>query len=422
MGGSVEATLELWASSLRDVKGRMRPLFQQDRMAASAGLFLDALLGPERRKTGWMRAEAAGDPGPWRQTCGLRSGPRVRRPRPPSLIRLHRPLALLGRAQWDANALRDVVRDYVVETLAAPDAVLVVDETGFLKQGRASCGVARQYTGSAGKITNCQIGVFMAYVSGQGHAFIDRALYLPRAWTDDRARRVAAHVPEDVALTTKPHLARAMIERAIAAGVPFEWVTGDSVYGVGEIEMMLRQAGKGYVLGVNATHPFTSWIGKPEVAGTAEAIAGNLEESAWQRLSAGEGSKGERLYEWAYCELADLGAGDYAATWTGLWTRGLLIRRSLTDGELAFFSTWCPAGTGIATLVAVEGRRWAIEDAFETAKTELGLAHNETRSWHGWHRHVSLVMLAFAMMAAVRHHANRLPPPKTRTRARRPVL
>src|SRR5215218_6889192 len=239
MGGSVEATLELWASSLRDVKGRMRPLFQQDRMAASAGLFLDALLGPERRKTGWMRAEAAGDPGPWRQQ------------------------ALLGRAQWDANTLRDMVRDYVVETLAAPDAVLVVDETGFLKQGRASCGVARQYTGSAGKITNCQIGVFMAYVSGQGHAFIDRALYLPRAWTDDRARRVAAHVPEDVAFTTKPQLARAMIERAIAAGVPFEWVTGDSVYGVGEIEMKLRRAGKGYVLGVNATHPFTSWIGNP---------------------------------------------------------------------------------------------------------------------------------------------------------------
>jgi SRSO17 transposase len=398
MGGSVEATLELWASSLRHVKGRIRPLFQQDRMAASAGLFLDALLGPERRKTGWMRAEAAGDPGPWRQQ------------------------ALLGRAQWDADALRDVVRDYVVETLAEPDAVLVVDETGFLKQGPASCGVARQYTGSAGKITNCQIGVFAAYVSGQGHAFIDRALYLPKAWTDDQARRVGAHVPADIAFTTKPQLARAMIERAIAAGVPFAWVTGDSVYGVGEIEMALRRAGKGYVLGVNATHPFHSWIGKPEVAGTAEAIAADLDEAAWQRLSAGEGSKGERLYEWAYCELADLGPGDYAATWTGLWTRGLLIRRSLTDGELAFFSTWCPAGTGIAALVAVEGRRWAIEDAFETAKTELGLAHNETRSWHGWHRHVSLVMLAFAMMAAVRHRANTMPPPKTRTRARQPVL
>jgi SRSO17 transposase len=393
-GGSVEATLELWASSLRDVKGRFRPLFQQERIAASAGLFLDALLGPERRKTGWMRAEVAGDPGPWRQQ------------------------ALLGRATWDADALRDMVRDYVVETLAEPDAVLVVDETGFLKQGKASCGVGRQYTGSAGKITNCQIGVFAAYVSGKGHAFIDRALYLPRAWTDDRARRTAAHMPEEVAFATKPQLARAMIERAIEAGVPFAWVAADSVYGVGEIEMRLRRAEKGYVLGVNASHPFNSWVGKPEVTGTAEEIAHGLDESAWQRLSAGAGTKGERLYDWAYCELADLGPGDYGATWTGLWTRGLLIRRSLTDGELAYFATWCPVGTGIATLVAVEGRRWAIEDAFETAKTELGLAHNETRSWHGWHRHVSLVMLAFAMMAAVRHRANDMPPPKRTRRAR----
>ena len=242
-GGSIEATLEEWASSLRDVKGRIRPLFSQERMAASAGLFLDALLGPERRKTGWMRAEAAGDPGPWRQQ------------------------ALLGRAQW-------------------------------------------------------------------------------------------------------------------------------------------------------GTHQFNSWIGKPALAGTAESIAADLDPSAWQRLSAGTGTKGERLYEWAYCELADLGPGDYGATWTGRWTRGLLIRRSLTDGELAFFSTWCPAGTGIATLVAVEGRRWAIEDAFETAKTELGLAHNETRSWPGWHRHVSRVMLAFAMMAAVRHRANQAAPPKRAGRAR----
>src|SRR5215204_7487467 len=181
--GSVEATLELWASSLRDVKGRIRPLFQQERMAASAGLFLDALFGPERRKTGWMRAEAAGDPGPWRQQ------------------------ALLGRARWDADALRDVVRDYVVETLAEPDAVLVIDETGFLKQGNASCGVGRQYTGSAGKITNCQIGVFAAYVSNKGHAFIDWALYLPKTWTGDPARMAAAHVPPATAFATKPQLA-----------------------------------------------------------------------------------------------------------------------------------------------------------------------------------------------------------------------
>ena len=389
-GGSVEATLELWASSLRDIKGRIRPLFQQARMADSAALFLDTLLGPERRKTGWMRAEAAGDPGPWRQQ------------------------ALLGRGRWDADALRDVVRDYVVETLAEPDGVLVVDETGFLKQGRSSCGVARQYTGSAGKITNCQIGVFAAYVSGRGHAFVDRALYLPKAWTDDPDRMAAAHVPSTTKFATKPQLAAAMIQRAIAAEVPFAWVAADSIYGVGELEMMLRRAGKGSVLGVSASQPFTSWIDKPEVAGTAEEIARDLEPSAWVRLSAGQGSKGERLYDWAYLELAELAADEYDPDRSGLWTRGLLIRRSLNDGALAFFSTWCPAGTGIATLVKVEGHRWAIEDGFETAKNELGLDHNETRSWHGWHRHVSLVMLALAMMAAVRQRANQLPPPKTR--------
>src|SRR5918992_5019625 len=323
-GASIEETLELWAASLREVKARMRPLFTQERVGASAGLFLDGLLGEEQRKTGWMRAEAAGDPGPWRQQ------------------------AILGRGRWDADALRDIARDYALEHLAADDAVLVVDETGFLKQGKASCGVARQYTGSAGKITNCQIGVFVAYVSGKGHALIDRALYLPKVWTDDRARRAGAHVPESVTFATKPQLARAMIERAINAGVPFAWVAADSIYGVGEIEMILRRAGKGYGLGVNASHPFSSWIGKPEVAGTAEEIARGLDESAWQRLSAGTGTTGERLYNWAYSELADLGPRDYGATWSGLWTRGLLIRRTLSDGEFAFFTTWCPGGTGIA--------------------------------------------------------------------------
>ena len=327
-GASVEDTLELWASSLRDVKGRIRPLFTQDRVAASASDFLDVLLGNEPRKTGWMRAEAAGDPGPWRQQ------------------------ALLGRGRWDADVLRDVVRDYVVEYLAADDAVLVVDETGFLKQGRASCGVGRQYTGSAGKITNCQVGVFAAYVSHKGHAFIDRALYLPKAWTSDPVRMKAGHVPDTVAFATKPALAAMMINRAIDAGVPFAWVAADSVYGVGDVEKALRRA-------------------------DAEA---------------------------------------FDAPTPGLWTRGLLIRRSVTDGECAYFTTWCPHGTPIDTLVRVEGTRWRIEEGFETAKNELGLDHNETRSWHGWHRHVSLVMLAYAMMAAVRYRANALTPKKTKPR------
>ena len=237
-GASIETTLELWALSLREVKSRMRPLFAQERAALNAGLFVDGLLGDERRKTGWMRAEAAGDPGPWRQQ------------------------AVLGRDRWDADALRDLVRDYVTEHLADDNAVLVIDETGFLKQGKASCGVARQYTGSAGKITNCQIGVFAAYVSRHGHAFIDRALYLPKGWTDDPARLKTTYVPGDVSFSTKPQLAAEMIERALAAGVPFRWVAADSVYGVGDIERDLRRAGKGYVLGINSNHWFASW-GKP---------------------------------------------------------------------------------------------------------------------------------------------------------------
>lgn len=388
-GASIETTLELWSSSLRDVKRLMRPLFKQDRVVRSAEHFLDGLLGEERRKTGWMRAEAAGDPGPWRQQ------------------------AILGRAQWDADALRDVVRDYALETLADGDAALVIDETGFLKQGKASCGVARQYTGSAGKITNCQIGVFACYVSQHGHAFIDRELYLPKSWTGDKARMAKAHVPQEMidsahgGFATKPALALVMIERAIAANVPFSFVAADTVYGVGDIEMALRRAGKGYVLGVKSNETFHSWDKPQRVAGTAKDIADSLPASSWRRLSAGAGTKGERLHDWAYLELADLDAGDYNDALDGeLWTRGLLIRRKIADGDLAFFTTWAPKGTNVERLTKIEGRRWAIEDSFEAAKNELGLDHNETRSFHGWRRHVSLVMLAFAMMAAIRVRAN----------------
>jgi SRSO17 transposase len=393
-GVSIETTLELWASSLRDVKARMRPLFTQERVAASASLFLDGLLGSEPRKTGWMRAEAAGDPGPWRQQ------------------------AILGRGRWDADALRDIVRAYALETLAEPDAVLVLDETGFLKKGSASCGVARQYTGSAGKITNCQVGVFAAYVSRHGHALIDRALYLPREWAGNTARLAAAHVPSNVRFATKPQLGVRIIERAIAAAVPFAWVAADTVYGVGAVEMALRKAGKGYVLGVSSDHQFHSWDRAPVVSGTAEDIAQRLKPPAWRRLSAGDGTKGPRLYDWAYLELADLNATEFGGAGAGRWTRGLLIRRGIDDGERAYFSTWCPAGTGIETLVTVEGHRWAVEEGFEVAKTALGLDHNETRSWHGWHRHVSMVMLALAMLTTIRHRANsgreKNQPPKLR--------
>jgi SRSO17 transposase len=268
------------------MKTRMRPLFLQKRVAASAAQFLDGLLGNEPRKTGWMRAEAAGDPGPWRQQ------------------------AILGRSHWDADALRDLVREYVLEALGDEDAVLVIDETGFLKQGKASCGVGRQYTGSAGKITNCQIGVFASYVSRHGHAFIDRALYLPKDWTDAPARLKAVHVPDNVSFATKPKIARAMIARAITARMPFSFVAADSVYGTGDIETGLRNAGKGYVLGVAANHVFNSWGKGPFIRGTAAKLAQNLPKNAWRRLSSGEGTKGARLHDWAYLELADLDAGE----------------------------------------------------------------------------------------------------------------
>jgi SRSO17 transposase len=317
--------------------------------------------------------------------------------------------------------LRDIVRGYALETFADDDAVIVFDETGFLKQGKASCGVGRQYTGSAGKITNCQIGVFACYVSRHGHAFIDRALYLPKAWVEDPGRMKAAHVPEKTAFATKPALAIAMIERAIAASAPFAWVAADSVYGVGEVERALRRAGKGYVLGVAKNHSVNSWGKAKLIAGTAESVAQGLAASDWKRLSAGEGTKGPRLYDWAYVELADIDASDYDASRPGFWTRGLLIRRTIADQDLAFFSTWAPVGTSIEKLVRVEGCRWAIEDSFETAKNELGLDHNETRSWHGWHRHVSLVMLAFATMATIRHQANKAPA-KTKQRKRIPQI
>src|SRR5215213_11786531 len=259
-GVAIEDLLELWSAELRKAKAKLGWLIGHPSVVASAAAFLDTLLGPERRKTGWMRAEAAGDVGPWRQQ------------------------AVLGRSHWDAEALRDVVRDYALETLAEGDAVLVIDETGFLKQGTASCGVGRQYTGSAGKITNCQVGVFAAYVSTKGHAFIDRHLYLPKAWTGDLARMRAAHVPAGITFATKPQLALGMVERAIAAGVPFAWVTADTVYGVGEIELALRRAYKGYVLGVTGQHSFWSWGAEAEVSGTAEEIATALVRSEERRV------------------------------------------------------------------------------------------------------------------------------------------
>ncbi|UVK48517.1 IS701 family transposase (plasmid) [Mesorhizobium sp. AR07] len=376
---SIETTFEIWASSLREVKARISGLFPQERVAISAGLFLEGLLRDEHRKTGWMRAEAAGDPGPWRQQ------------------------AILGRAKWDADALRDIVREYALETLADNEAVLVIDETGFIKQGNTSCGVARQVDGSTGKIANCQIGVFAAYASRHGHAFVDRALYLPRAWTDDPARLARTQVPAGKTFATKSRLALDMIARTVAADVPLSWVATDRIYASVDIEMTLRGRCKGYVLAVNANHHFASRNRFFPLGGTAEDIAGNLDPSLWRSLPQGEALQGSE--SWAYCPFTDLDVAEYDKTRSGLWTPGLLIRRD-ANHALCYFSTWSPAGTEIETLVAVQQCCRIIEEGLRTAKNELGLDHNETRSWHGWHRHVSMVMLAFAMVSTVRHKAS----------------
>ena len=383
-GASIETTLELWASSLRDVKARIRPLFRQERVAASAGTVSGwaSWEANRARQVGCAR-KRPGDPGPWRQQ------------------------AILGRGRWDADALRDIVRDYALETLADEDAVLVIDETGFLKQGKASCGVARQYTGSAGKITNCQIGVFASYVSRHGHAFIDRALYLPKAWTDDPERMTAAHVPDDVSFATKPQIARGDDRaRDRRKGTVLFRCSGQRVWHGRDRDRCSARPAKVMFW---ALPPIMCSIPGARSRLVRRQRREDRAKSSQERMAApvgGRRNQRPRLHDWAYLELADLDAGEYNSTLTGKWTRGLLIRRNIADGDLAFFSTWCPKDTPMKKLVSVEGHRWAIEDSFETAKNELGLDHNETRSWHGWHRHVSLVMLAFAMMAVIRHRAN----------------
>ncbi len=262
-------------------------------------------------------------------------------------------------------------------------------------------------------------------LGGQNHELPDRRLRLLCLATWPCLHRPGALCGESVDRRSGPHEGSACsgengLRNQACPGSRHDRTghcRGRAFYGVGAVERALRRAGKGYVLGVASNHSVTSWGKAKLIAGTAESVAKGLAASDWKRLSAGDGAKGPRLYDWAYVELADLDASDYEERRSGLWTRGLLIRRTIADQELAFFSTWAPVGTSIEKLVRVEGCRWAIEDSFETAKNELGLDHNETRSWHGWHRHVSLVMLAFAMMATIRHRANNAPAQPKRGRA-----
>jgi SRSO17 transposase len=372
-----------WGQQLDEVTRRIGARFARSETRDRVRAYLVGLLGPVQRKNAWQLAEQIGDADPY----GVQY--------------------LMGRADWDPDAVRDDLRAYVVETLGDPDAVLVLDETGFLKKGAHSAGVARQYTGTAGRIENAQVGVFLAYFSRHGTAFLDRALYLPAEWTDDPKRCEKAGIPEGTAFATKPRLAEQMLERALRAGVPAAWVTGDEVYGSdGDLRRFLEREGQPYVLAVRSNQ--SVWVGFRQAR--VGALAATLPKRAWHEVTIASGSKGPRRYAWAWVPINhDLGPRR---------RRWLLIRKGLdADGELAFYLAAGPKRTTLTRLAKTAGARWSVEGGFEQAKQEVGLADYEVRSWTGWHRHVTLSLLAHAVLAAVRQLADG-PPPKSRPRSR----
>jgi SRSO17 transposase len=349
------------------------PAFYRREPRLRAQSYLLGLVSGLERKNGWTLAEFAGDATP----DGMQR--------------------LLAAAVWDADAVRDALGCYVAARLGDPAGVLIADETGFLKSGSHSAGVQRQYTGTAGKITNCQVGVFLAYaVPGNGtRVLIDRELYIPRCWADDRDRCAAAGIGEDTAFATKPQLAQRMIERAITAGLPFGWFTADEAYGGnGPLRDWLEQNKVSFVLAVACDHRVAAGPGRTI---RADALAARVPARGWHRMSCGDGSKGERLYDWA---IASAGAEGH----------DLLIRRSLTSGELAYYRCWSPAGVTLAELVKVAGARWAVEECFQAAKNETALDHYQVRKLSAWYRHVTLAICAHAWLAVTAAACR--PPPR----------
>ena len=339
-----------------------------------ARAFVLGLLADLPRKNCWSIAEHAGD----RSPGGMQH--------------------LLSAARWDADAIRDDVREYVVEHLGDPGAVLVADETGDVKKGTGTAGVQRQYSGTAGRIENCQVAVYLTYASAAGHALIDRELYLPGSWTGDAARCQQAGVPAGTVFATKPALARQMIARALDAGTPARWVAADEVYGGDPgLRADLENRGLGYVLAVAKSHPVSTAAGKHR----ADQLARLLPRSAWQRCSAGAGAKGHRYYGWAWVSIT---AGPAGHRW-------LLIRRDLRTGELAFYRCYAPAPVPLAALVQVAGRRWAVEEDFQAAKGLAGLDEHQVRRWGSWHRWVTLAMLATAFVTITAATSHTQPPP-----------
>ena len=363
-----------WSDHFERLCDRIGVCFGRHDLRSRARGYVQGLLGPVHRKNSWQLAEHVGASTP------------------------HGFQRLLGRARWDADALRDEVRRYAVDHLLAEgeSGVLIVDETGFLKKGEKSVGVQRQYSGTAGRIENCQIGVFLALVGSRGRALIDRAVYLPKSWSDDADRLREAGVPPEVRFATKPKLAQAMIARALDSGLRPRWVLGDEVYGSdGKTRRFLDDRGQPYVLAVSSQQRL--WV--EYVQQRVDHIAEQLDEKDWFRFSVADGAKGSRVYDWA--------AGRYgAATEQGL-TRWLLVRRRVEDPtDRAYYLCAAPPDATGQDLAVAAGQRWAIETCFQTAKQQAGLDEYEVRSWIGWYRHVTLSMLALSLLAAVRAEAS----------------
>lgn len=358
-----------WQAELDRLVARMSGLFGSRVGLARMGLYVRGLLGPAERKNGWQLAEEAGEATPYAMQ------------------------QFLFRGGWSADDVGREMRRYVVEALGEAQGVLVIDETGVLKKGTHSVGVQRQYSGTAGRVENCQIAVLLGYATSKGRALLDRALYLPKSWTDDPARCAKAGVPETVTFQTKPALGRTMVERALDEGVPASWVAGDCVYGDDpELRRRLEARRIGYVMATS--HNDAAVAISLRTRPLREVIAA-LAEGDWQRLSAGEGSQGPRLYDW---QLVMLSTFPNAA-----WRRGLLVQRSVHDpSEIKVHRCFFPVGTSLSTLVHVAGCRWTIETDIEEAKGEVGLDHYEVRSWDGWHRHISLALLAHAFLAVTK--------------------
>jgi SRSO17 transposase len=360
---------EVWLSELQGLHNRLKPYFSNLSAWSTAGGYVVGLLSSAERKNAWQMAEAIGAE------------------RPSALQNL------LRDAKWDEEGVRDAVRSFVYERLGDAAGVHVLDETSYVKKGTASVGVKRQYCGSVGKLENCQVAVFLAYASPKGAALVDRRLFLPEDWAADSERREKAKVPTDVDFASKSELGLVMLQRAFAAGAPKGWVAGDEAYGKnGNLRKWLVENGHPFVLAVASNEP--AWRNEYFETLRVSDILECVKKREWRRMSAGSGTKGERVYDWAWAKVP--------STACAPWSHWLLFRRNTTTGELAYYKCAGPADTPLEELVRVAGARWAIEVCFEQAKGEVGLDHYEVRSWHGWHRHTSLSMLALAYLAAMR--------------------